>query len=69
MPCGKTLRIALLKPATVHWSMDGWKTASDTHTRDTKLGVHIADIPTDKLPVSTTCLHFSLGSGPDAGKA
>jgi len=52
MPCGKTLRIALLSPATIHWSMDGWKTSLNTHTRDTKLGVHVADLPTDKVPVS-----------------
>jgi glucoamylase len=52
MPCGKTLRIALLSPATVHWSVDNWKTSLDTHTRDTGLGVHIADLPTDKIPVS-----------------
>jgi glucoamylase len=52
MPCGKTLRIALLSPATVHWSMDNWKTSLDTHTRDTGLGVHVADLPTDKVPVS-----------------
>jgi len=52
MPCGKTLRIALLSPASIHWSMDGWKTAFDTHTRDTGLGVHIADLPTAQVPVS-----------------
>jgi glucoamylase len=52
MPCGKTLRIALLSPATVHWSMDDWKTAFDNHTRDTGLGVHVADLPTAKVPVS-----------------
>jgi glucoamylase len=52
MPCGKTLRIALLSPATIHWSMDGWKTSLDTHTRDTRLGVHVADLPTDKVPVA-----------------
>jgi glucoamylase len=52
MPCGKTLRIALLSPATIHWSMDGWKTSFDAHTRDTGLGVHVADLLTDKVPVS-----------------
>ncbi len=52
MPCGKTLRIALLSPATIHWSSDGWQTTFDTHTRDTTLGVHVADLQTDKLPVS-----------------
>jgi len=52
MPCGKTLRIALLNPAIVHWSTDNWKTPVDTHTRDTKLGVHVVDIPTQKMPVA-----------------
>ncbi len=52
MPCGKTLRIALLSPATIHWSMDDWKTVFDIHTRDTGLGVHVADLPTEKVPVS-----------------
>jgi len=52
MPCGKTLRIAVLTPATVHWSADGWNTSIATHTRDTRLGVHVVDLPTDILPVA-----------------
>ncbi|MGC2194324.1 MAG: glucan 1,4-alpha-glucosidase [Terriglobales bacterium] len=52
MPCGKTLRIAVLAPATVHWSTDSWNTSFDTPTRDTTLGVHLVDLPTDKLPVT-----------------
>jgi glucoamylase len=59
MPCGKTLRIAVLAPATVHWSMDGWNTSFDTHTRDTTLGVHVVDLPTDKLQVTHTIV-FTL---------
>jgi glucoamylase len=51
MPCGKTLRIALLAPATVHWSNDGWNTVCDTPTRDSRLGLYFADLPTDKVPV------------------
>jgi len=49
MPRGKTLRIALLAPAMVHWSSSGWQTAHDTSTRDTGIGVHIADLPTSAL--------------------
>ena len=64
MPCGKILRIALLKPATVHWSKDNWNTAVDTHTRDTNLGVHIVDIPTDKMPVAHTVV-FTFRWEPD----
>lgn len=50
IPAGKTLRIELLAPATVHWSTDAWATTHDTPTRDTGLGVHLADLPTAGLP-------------------
>jgi glucoamylase len=49
IPVGKILRVALLAPASVHWSLDGWKTVQDTQTTDTDLGVYLADLPTDKL--------------------
>jgi glucoamylase len=29
----------------IHWSLDDWRTATDTNTRDTGFGVHIADLP------------------------
>ncbi len=51
IPRGKTLRIVLISPATVHWSIDGWKTAQDTTTRDSGLGIHTLDLPTASLPV------------------
>jgi glucoamylase len=54
LPCGKMLRLGLLAPATVRWSIDDWKTALETRSRDTKLGVHIVDLPTEKLPVGQT---------------
>jgi glucoamylase len=41
---GKTLRLEVLTPATVHWSDDGWRTMHDTVSRDTGLGVHVADL-------------------------
>ena len=49
VPRNKTLRIVLLSAATVHWSIDNWKTAHDTNTRDTGLGIHILDLPTASL--------------------
>ncbi len=49
LPRGNTLRIELLAPAIVHWSADGWQTTHDTPTRDTSLGVHLADLPTGQL--------------------
>jgi len=51
IPRSKTLRIVLISPATVHWSIDGWKTAQDTNTRDSGLGIHTLDLPTASLPV------------------
>jgi glucoamylase len=49
MPPGKTLRLELLQPARVHWTADGWQTIGDTETRDTGLGVWVADLPTEGL--------------------
>ncbi len=54
LPLGKTLRIAVLAPARVHWSTDGWRTSHDSDTTDTKLGVYYLDLPTDKLSLGST---------------
>jgi glucoamylase len=51
VPRHKKLRIALLNPGLVHWSVDGWKTAQDTEARNTGLGTYIVDLPTASLPV------------------
>jgi glucoamylase len=49
IPCGKILRLDLPSRALVHWSFDGWKTTQDSDTRDTGLGIHSVDLPTEKL--------------------
>jgi glucoamylase len=49
MPRHKKLRLVLLAPALVHWSLDGWNSAADTRTRDTGLGTYIVDLPTASL--------------------
>jgi glucoamylase len=46
----KMLRIKLLNPALVRWSIDGWTSAHDTNTRDSGLGLHLLDLPTASLP-------------------
>jgi len=51
IPCGTTLRIETLSPALVHWGIDGWAHPTDTMTNDTRLGVHVADLPTSRLPI------------------
>jgi glucoamylase len=59
LPCGKKLRIALLSPARIVWSTDNWKTVRETPTQDTKLGVHIADLPTSEMPTAAVVV-FTL---------
>ena len=49
MPANSTLRVETLAPAVVHWSVDGWRSPRDTETRDTTLGVHVADLATGEL--------------------
>lgn len=51
---GQVLRIELLADAVVRWSDDGWVSSRDTATRDTTLGVHVADLPTDHVAPGTT---------------
>jgi len=46
---GKSLRIIADSPATVHWTFDEWKTATDTELRETPIGLFYADLPADKL--------------------
>ncbi len=45
---GKTLRIEVLSPAKIHWSINDWKKTQDGSTEDSGLGVHFVDLPTGK---------------------
>jgi len=65
IPAGCTLRVEALAPATVRWSTDGWKTAHDTTTRDTRLGVHAADLGTATLRANTQVDFTFYWPGPD----
>jgi glucoamylase len=49
VPMGKVLRLELTAPAVVRWSSDSWRSVVETKTRDTGLGVHLADLSTQKL--------------------
>ncbi len=53
VPRNKTLRIVLLTPGMVHWSIDGWKTWQDTTARDTGLDTYTLDLPTASLPAGS----------------
>lgn len=65
VPATKVLRMEVSAPAVVHWSNDGWLTTHDMPTRDTGLGIHFADLPTERLlPGSEVVFTFYW---PDAG--
>ena len=51
MPERRILRVETLAPALVHWSGDNWRTVRDSPTRDTTLGVHVADLETLSLRI------------------
>ncbi len=53
IPVGKILRLEVLSSAFVRWSADHWQSPQDSPTRDTGLGVHIVDLPTDRMPAET----------------
>ena len=59
MKAGRTLRIEVLQPAMIHWSADSWQTTRDQRTRDTGLGVHVADLSTKDLP-SGSMVFFTI---------
>ena len=46
---GQTLSVLLASPAEVHWGVDGWHATADVATRDTGLGLHVADLPVGNL--------------------
>jgi glucoamylase len=50
MAFGKTLRIGVLCRAVVRWSPDNWKTVNDVNTKDSGLGLHYVDLPTEGIP-------------------
>jgi glucoamylase len=49
MPERRILRVETLASSVVHWSSDSWRTVRDSATRDTTLGVHVADLETSSL--------------------
>jgi glucoamylase len=49
MPAGARLRVEVLAPGSVEWTADSWGSHAGERTRDTGLGVYVADIPTSAL--------------------
>jgi glucoamylase len=46
---GDLLRVEVQARALIHWTHDGWKTAREIETRDTGLGIQVADLTTKEL--------------------
>jgi len=59
LPHGNTLRLLLLAPARVHWSLDEWATENEHNTLDSTLGIHVADLPTRRGKSGAT-IHFKI---------
>jgi glucoamylase len=51
---GQALSIALKAPACVHWGVNGWTGVREVNTRDTGLGVHVADLPVTDMAAGET---------------
>lgn len=50
IPCELLLRIETIKPSSILWTCDGWKTHRSVRTQDSKLGIHFADLDTMQIP-------------------
>jgi glucoamylase len=46
MPCGSTLRIETLTPASIRWTKDNWNKIENIETTDSGLGIYYADLNT-----------------------
>ena len=53
LPAGCTLRIELLAPARIRWTIDGWRSSQDSDTRPGGLGTHFLDLPAAVLPTGS----------------
>ena len=59
MLAGKTLCIEVLSACMVRWTSDGWRTYENVKTRDTGVGMYLAELPAKDLP-SGTALEFTF---------
>jgi len=67
---GRTLRVELPKAAEVHWQVDEEPQRAAVRTRDTNLGLHVADLATAELDVGSQVrfrIQWSAGGAREAG--
>ncbi len=60
MDPGRTLRVELMAPATVRYSLDGRQTWADVDARDTGLGIWLADLPGSDRLASGKAANFTF---------
>jgi glucoamylase len=53
LAAGRVLRLDLPAPAEVTWSADGWATQAKVATTDSGVGLHVAELPTGRLPAGS----------------
>ena len=53
LPAGCTLRIELLAPARIRWTVDAWTSNQDGNTQPGGLGTHFLDLPATVLPAGS----------------
>ncbi len=46
---GEVVRVEVLCPATIRWTRDAWRGIHEARTRDTGLGLHVADLNTKEM--------------------
>lgn len=64
-PAGRQLRIEVMAPAIVRFSIDGWKHYEEVATRGRGIGIHVVDLPIEDVRAgSTLCFTFRW---PEAG--
>ena len=56
------------KPAVVHWGFDGWRDVQDAPTREAGLGLHVAELPTERVRAGEK-LEFTFRRSEDGGWA
>lgn len=56
IPQGQCLRVETLAPCMVHWSTNGWKNSRDTDSKNTGIGIYVADLDTGELPLASEIL-------------
>jgi glucoamylase len=66
---GQMLGVLLPASATVHWGVDGWREVTDTATRDTGLGIQVAELPVRHLAAGQWIDFTFRWSDPDRWEA